>query len=183
MSERELRKVEEKIDREIQSRGQKEEVILEERVVFINRVAKVVKGGRRFRFSALVVVGDKAGSVGVGLAKAKEVPAAIKKAIEKAKKNMVTVSLKGNTIPHEVKGVYCGGRVFMRPASEGTGVIAGGPVRAVLEVIGIKDILTKSLGSNNKVNMVKATIKGLMSLKTADEIAKIRGVDISKIYG
>ncbi len=181
MSERELRKAEERVDKSIQGKRQEEE-LLEERVVYINRVAKVVKGGRNFRFTALVVVGDKAGKVGFALGKAKEVPSAIKKAIEKAKKNMVTVSLKEHTIPHEVTGVYGGGKVFLRPATEGTGVIAGGPIRAVLEVVGIKDILTKSLGSNNKVNMVKATVEGLKSLKTANEIAKMRGIDVKKLY-
>jgi small subunit ribosomal protein S5 len=165
MSERELRRVEEKVDREMEGNSQIEEII-EEKVVYINRVAKVVKGGRRFRFTALVVVGNKAGKVGYGLGKAHEVPNAIKKAVEKAKKSMVEVSLKNNTIPHEV-----------------TGIFGGGPIRAVLEAVGIKDILTKSLGSNNKVNMVKATIEGLRQLRTAGEIAKIRGVDIKKLFG
>lgn len=182
MSERELRKVEQKVDREMENKQDMEE-ILEEKVVYINRVAKVVKGGRRFRFSALVVVGNKAGKVGFGIGKAQEVPNAIKKAVERAKKNMVEVSLINNTIPHEVTGISGGGRVFLRPATEGTGVIAGGPIRAVLEAVGIKDILTKSLGSNNKINMVKATISGLQSLKTAHEIAKIRGIDVKKLYG
>ena len=156
---------------------------LQERVVTINRVSKTVKGGRIFKFAALVVVGDGNGIVGYGLGKASEVPDAIRKGIEDAKKNLVKVSLKGNTIPHEVVGVYGAGRVLMRPAPEGTGVIAGGPVRAVLEVAGIKNIRTKCLRSNNPQNVVAATMQGLMSLKNVDEIAAKRGKSVKDIIG
>lgn len=151
-----------------------EEPEFSEKVVHINRCAKVVKGGRRFSFSALVVVGNQKGQVGVGFGKAKEVPEAIRKGTEKAHKNLLTVNLKDKTIPHEVKGKSDGGCVLLKPASPGTGVIAGGGVRAVLEAAGIKDILTKSLGSNNHVSVVRATLDGLQQLRTAEQIRAIR---------
>ncbi len=156
---------------------------LKEKVVNISRVAKVVKGGRNFRFSALVVVGDENGRVGTGLGKAAEIPDAIKKAIEDAKKNLISVPIVETTIPHEAIGEYGAARVLLKPARTGTGVIAGGPVRAVLELAGIKDVRTKSLGSNNPTNMVRATIDGLMQLKSADEYSKLRGISIEKIIG
>ena len=156
---------------------------LKEKLVNINRVAKVVKGGRNFRFAALVVVGDENGHVGVGSGKAAEIPEAIRKATEDAKRHLITVPLMGSTIPHEVKGRFGKGLVLLLPAEEGTGVIAGGPVRAVLEMAGIKDIRTKSYGSNNPANCVKATIEGLKLLKTAEQVAKLRGKTVAEILG
>lgn len=156
---------------------------LQERLVAVNRVSKTVKGGRIARFAALMVVGDGNGHVGYGLGKAAEVPEAIRKGIEDAKKNMIEVSLKDTTIPHEVLGEYGAGRVLLKPAAPGTGVIAGKTVRAVVELAGIKNIRAKSLRSNNPANVVKATFEGLTTLRTAEEVAQIRGIDVEKVKG
>ena len=156
---------------------------LKERVVAINRVSKTVKGGRIMKFAALVVVGDGNGTVGFGVGKAGEVPDAIRKGIEDAKKNLIKVSLKGTTIPHETIGLFGAGRVLMKPAAPGTGVIAGGAVRAVVETVGISDIRTKALRTNNPYNVVRATIAGLQSLRTAEEVAAIRGKTVKEIIG
>ncbi|MDO5715220.1 MAG: 30S ribosomal protein S5 [Tissierellia bacterium] len=159
------------------------ELDLEERVVSINRVAKVVKGGRNFRFSALVVVGDHNGHVGVGTGKALEVPEAIRKAVQDAKKHLINVNLLGTSIPHEATGVFGAGRVFLKPANEGTGVLAGGAVRAVCELAGITDIRAKNLGTSNPRNIVNATINALSQLKTAESVAKLRGKSVDEIIG
>jgi small subunit ribosomal protein S5 len=156
---------------------------LQERVVSINRVAKTVKGGRNIRFSTVVVVGDENGHVGVGMGKAVEIPEAIRKGIEDAKKNLIKVPIVNTTIPHQVQGIFGAGKVLLMPAKEGTGVIAGGPVRSVLELAGIRDIRTKSLGSSNPRNMINATINGLASLKTAEDVARLRGKTVEEILG
>ena len=156
---------------------------LEESVVTINRVTKVVKGGRRLRFTALVVVGDREGHVGFGTGKAQEVPEAIRKAIENAKTNLIEVPMDGTTVPHEVIGEFCGGRVLIKPAQAGSGVAAGGPVRAVMELAGVADVTSKSLGSNTPINMVRATIAGLQQLKVAEDVAALRGKTVEEIKG
>lgn len=162
------------------NRQSEDTVVFEEKVVSINRVTKVVKGGRRFRFAALVVVGNKQGQVGFGTGKASEVPEAIKKAIETAKQNVITVPMIKETIPHEVVGVFGAGRIVMRPASPGTGIKAGGATRIIFELAGINDVLSKSLGSRTSINVVRATFQGLESLTTAEAVAKLRGVSVSK---
>ena len=154
-----------------------------EKLVAVNRVSKTVKGGRNMRFSALMVVGDENGRVGCGMGKAVEIPEAIRKGVEDAKKSMITVPMDGTTIPHEVVGVFGTGKVKMMPAPEGTGVIAGGPVRAVLEAVGIKNIVTKSIGSNNKINVVRATLEGLSQMRSAEQVAKLRGKTVEELLG
>ena len=156
---------------------------LKDRLVAINRVVKVTKGGRTFTFAAIVVVGDGNGNVGAGLGKAGEVPEAIRKGVEDAKKHMISVPLKNGSIPHTITGIFGAGKVFLKPAAEGTGVIAGGPVRAVLELAGVRNILTKSIGSSNPNNMVQATLEGLSRLKDVNKVAELRGKTVEEIYG
>ena len=164
-------------------RYNREESEFKEKLVAVNRVTKVVKGGRNFRFSALIVIGDGKGRVGCGMGKAAEIPEAIRKGVEDAKKNLITVPIVGTTIPHEVIGKFGTGSVVLKPAPEGTGVIAGGPARAVIETAGIRDIVTKSYGTNNPINVVKATIEGLSRLKTAEEVARLRGQSVEELLG
>jgi small subunit ribosomal protein S5 len=160
------------------NQGIQEDIEFEDRVIFINRVAKVIKGGRRFNFSALVAVGNKNGTVGIGVGKASQVPDAIRKGVDKAKKSFIELQIQQGTIPHEIMGKFGASKVFLRPASPGTGVIAGGPVRAVIELAGVTDILTKALGSTNATNLAKATINGLMNLRSPELIAKNRGIEL-----
>jgi small subunit ribosomal protein S5 len=167
--------------RQRKPRRPREQKLYEERVVNINRVTKVVKGGRRFRFSALVVIGDRKGKVGFGTGKAQEVPDAIRKAIEEAKRNLVTIPMYGTTIPHEITGRYGAGEVFLKPAVGGTGVIAGGPVRAVLELAGVEDILSKNLGSATPINIVRAVFDAIENLRTAEQVARTRGLTVEEI--
>ncbi len=164
------------------SKPRKEEKLFDEKVVHIGRVTKVVKGGKRFNFAALVVIGDRKGNVGFGSGKACEVPDAIKKGIEDAKKNMVKINISGTTIPHEALGHFGAAKVFMRPAVEGTGIIAGGAVRAVFELAGIEDVLSKSLGSNSPINMVRATMDGLLSMRCVDQVATTRGISAEEVW-
>ncbi len=168
--------------RERENRNQPQDELLN-KLICVNRVTKVVKGGRTMRFAALIVVGDGAGSIGIGMGKAAEVPEAIRKATADAKNNMVKIALKGTTVPHEAVGEFGSGKVVILPAEEGTGVIAGGPVRAILEVAGIKDVRTKSLGSSNPINCVKATFEGLCRMRTAEQIAALRGKTVEEILG
>ncbi len=167
----------------MQRREREQESEFNEKLVYVNRVAKVVKGGKNFRFTALMVVGDGQGRISCGMGKATEIPEAIRKGVEDAKKQMVRISMRDTTIPHEITGVFGTGKVLLMPAPEGTGVIAGGPVRAVIEAVGIKDIRTKSIGTSNPVNVVKATIEGLKQLRTIEEVAKLRGKSVEELLG